>query len=89
MTDLGEMGWILGIHMTHNHNKGTISLSQEKFIREVLEHYGMINTRPISTPTLANERLVKLPSPEINTKVYQCALGSLIYPMLGTRLDLG
>jgi hypothetical protein len=49
----------------------------------------MTNAHPISTPALANERLVKLSSPEINTKVYQHALGSLMYPMLGTQPDLG
>jgi hypothetical protein len=89
MTDLGEIGWILGICITHDHNKGTISLSQEKFIREVLEHYGMTNACPISTPTLANKCLVKLPFSEINAKAYQHALGSIIYPMLGTWPDLG
>jgi hypothetical protein len=88
MIDLGKMGWILSICMTCNRNKGTISLSQEKFIREVLECYGMTNARPISTPALANECLVKLSSPKINTKAYQHALSSLMYPMLGTRLDL-
>jgi hypothetical protein len=27
MTDLGEMSWILGMHVTCHHNKGTITLS--------------------------------------------------------------
>jgi len=89
MTDLGEMGWILGIHMTHDHDKGTISLSQEKFIREVLECYGITNAHPISTPALVNECLVKLSSPEIDAKAYQHTLGSIMYPMLGTQPDLG
>ena len=89
MTDLGEMGWILGIHVTCNHDKGTIALSQEKFIGEVLERYGMTNACPISTPTLANKHLIKLSFPEIDAKAYQHALGSLMYPMLGTWPDLG
>jgi hypothetical protein len=89
MTDLGEMGWILSIRVTCDCDKGMISLSQEKFIREVLECYGMTNACPISTPALANEHLVKLPSPKINAKVYQRALGSIMYPMLGTWPDLG
>jgi hypothetical protein len=89
MMDLGEMGWILGIRVTHDHEKGTIALSQEKFIKETLVRYGMSEACPISTPALANEHLLKLSSPEVDAKSYQCALGSLMYPMLGTRPDLG
>jgi len=48
----------------------------------------MSNSRPISTPALPNECLIKLSSPKVNTKSYQRALGSLMYPMLGTRPDL-
>src|SRR6266851_1057801 len=89
MTNLGKMGWILGIHMTCNREKGTIALSQERFIKEMLVRYGMSEARPISTPALANEHLLKLSSPEVDTKLYQHALSSLMYPMLGTRPNLG
>ena len=51
--------------------------------------YSMIDAYPISTPTLVNEHLIKLSSPEIDAKVYQHALCSLIYTMLGTLSDLG
>ncbi len=88
MTDLGKIGWILSIHVTHDCDKGTIALSQEKFIREVLERYGMLDTCPISTPALANKHLIKLSSPEINAKGYQHTLSSLMYPMLGTCPNL-
>jgi hypothetical protein len=88
MTDLSEMGWILGIWITHDHKKGTLALSQEKFINETLECYGMSNSCPISTLALPNKHLIKLSSPEVDAKSYQHALGSLMYPMLGTWLDL-
>ena len=88
MTDLGKIGWILGIHVTHDRDKGTIALSQEKFIREVLECYGMLDACLISTPALVNKHLIKLSSPKIDAKAYQCALSSLIYPMLETCPDL-
>ena len=88
MTDLGKMGWILGIRVTHNCEKRTISLSQQKFIKDTLERYGMQNACPISSLALANEHLLKLLSPTINVKAYQQALGSLMYPMLATQPDL-
>ncbi len=75
--------------MDRNCEKGTISLSQENFIREILECHGMSNSCPISTPALANKHLVKLKSPEISAKSYQHALSALMYPMLGTHPDLG
>jgi hypothetical protein len=65
-----------------------ISLSQQKFIKDTLECYGMQNAYPISSPALANEHLLKLPSPAVDAKAYQQALGSLMYPMLATQPDL-
>jgi hypothetical protein len=88
MTDLGEINWILGVHVTRNREAGTITLSQEKYIEDVLRHFKKSDARPISTPVLANEHLAKLPSPEIDVKSYQSTLGTLMYPMLGTRPDI-
>ena len=88
MTDLGEISWILGIHVTRDRKAGWVTLSQEKYIQEMLERFGKSNVRPISTPTLSNERLTKLPSLELEVKPYQSAVGALMYPMLGTRPDI-
>jgi len=49
----------------------------------------MSNFCPIFTLALFNECLVKLTSSKINAKFYQCALGSLMYPMLRTYPNLG
>ena len=88
MTDLGEITWILGMHITHDHCAGWIALSQEKYALELLDHFGKSDARPISTPTLANKHLVKVDSPEVDTQAYQCVVGALMYLMLGTRPDL-
>ena len=88
MTDLGELAWILGVHVTHDRHAGWIALSQEKYALEILEHFGKSDMRPISTPTLANEHLTKVNSPEIEVQSYQRAVGALMYLMLGTRPDL-
>jgi hypothetical protein len=88
MTDLGDISWILGMHITRDRNAGWIAISQQKYIEEILGRFGMSDTCPISTPTLANEHLIKLTSAEIDIKAYQSAIGALMYPMLGTRPDL-
>jgi hypothetical protein len=88
MTDLGEIAWILGIHVTRDRRAGWIALSQEKYALEVLERFGKSDVRPISTPMLANEHLAKIDSLEIEVQAYQRAVGALMYLMLGTRPDL-
>ncbi len=88
MTDLGEISWILGIQVTCNRDKGTIAMSQEKFIKEILNCFKKSQIWPISTPTLLNEHLTKLSAPEINAKSYQSIVGALMYPMLSTHPDL-
>jgi hypothetical protein len=68
----------------------SIIISQEKYIHDILERYGQLDARPIVTPALPNEQLVKLAAPDPNTDIhqYQSAVGVLIYAMLGTRPDL-
>ena len=63
-------------------------MSQQKYLEEVLERFDKANVRPISTPSLPNHHLVRLPSPEVDVKHFQQALGALIYLMLGTRPDI-
>jgi len=88
MTDLGEISWILGIHVMQDREEGWIVLSQQKYLEEVLERFDKANVRPISTPSLPNHHLVRLPSPEVDTKHFQRALGALMYLMLGTCPDI-
>ena len=88
MTDLGEITYILGIHVKRDREAGRIELSQQRQIEDILERFGKADVRSISTPALANEHLHKLDTPEIDVKSYQQAVGALMYPMLGTRPDL-
>jgi reverse transcriptase-like protein len=88
MTDLGELSWILGIHVSCDWHTGTITLSQGKFAAEVLERFEKQTLRPISTPVLANEHLTKLTSLEVDIKDYQSAVGALMYLIIVTHPDL-
>ena len=88
MTNLGEISWILSIHVLRDHDEGWLSLSQQKYLEEVLDRFDKANIRPISTPSLPNQHLVRLPSPEVDAKHFQCALGALMYLMMGTRPDI-
>ena len=43
MTDLGEISYILGIHITWDREAGWIELSQQKYIEEILDHFKKSN----------------------------------------------
>jgi hypothetical protein len=88
MTDLGDISWILGMRIMHDCEKGTIVLSQQQYAEDILQRFSKADIHPISTPALANEHLIKLDSPEIDTKSYQCAVSALMYLTLGTHPDL-
>jgi hypothetical protein len=88
MTNLGELSWILGMHIVCDRTTGSISLSQEKYSLEILARFNKADVRPISTPALANECLQKSAEAQVNIKAYQSALGALMYPMIGSRPDL-
>src|SRR5260221_10897966 len=83
MTDLGEITYILGIHVKRDREAGRIELSQQRQIEDILERFGKADVRSVSTPALANDHLHKLDTPEIDVKSYQQAVGALMYPMLG------
>ena len=88
MTNLGELSWILGMHIICNHITGSISLSQEKYSLEILARFNKTDVQPISKPALANECLQKLAEARVNIKAYRSALRALMYPMIGSWPDL-
>jgi len=76
MTDLGEIAWILGIHVTWNREAGRIELSQQGYIEEILKRFGKSDVCPTNTPTLTNKHVTKLSSPEVDIKSYQRAFSA-------------
>ena len=95
MRDLGEISSYLGIEIKRDRKNKTISLSQTKYIEDILKKYGMENCRPISTPMDMNRKLSKEMCPKTPEEIedmknipYQSAVGSLMYLMLGTRPDI-
>ncbi|KAL6054460.1 Cysteine-rich receptor-like protein kinase 25-like protein [Balamuthia mandrillaris] len=91
MKDLGEAKYILGIEIQRDYENKRTYLSQQKFISDTLEKYGMTNAKPSVTPLVPHERLAKrLPNePKIDSNIpYQGVIGSLLWIMRGTRPDI-
>jgi len=90
MTDLGEIGWILGMQFIQDCAHKTITISQERYIKDILKKHGQQGARPMATPLLPNEQLEKLKEaePDVDVHQYQSTVGALMYAMLGTCPDL-
>jgi Reverse transcriptase (RNA-dependent DNA polymerase) len=86
--DTGDVTEFLGIHVTCDVSK--IKLDQQKYLKNVLDHFNMSNAKIAQTPLLTgwtpmeNKAVI---NPAIRQK-YQSVFGSLLYLMLGTRPDI-
>ena len=96
MTDLGELTAFLGLEIGRVRSQRLIALSQREYIERILLQYGMQDSRPCLTPLDSNTRLQPCSaeakdggqSEGVDLELYQSAVGSLMYAMLGTRPDL-
>ncbi|KAK9179751.1 hypothetical protein WN943_028956 [Citrus x changshan-huyou] len=95
MKDLGPAKKILGVEMIRNRTTRTLFLSQEKYVNKVLEKFGMLNCKPVSTPMAAHFRLSSQQCPSTESEQtemlktpYASSVGCLMYAMVLTRPDL-
>jgi transposase InsO family protein len=96
MTDMGEAHYILGLKITRNRSVRQLCLSQQEYVRRVVERYGLTNCNPASIPLTTGTTLSKADCPitqpatpvTINGHTYASVVGALMYAMLGTRPDL-
>lgn len=95
MSDLGELKYCLGVEFERDRKARTITMSQKKYIEEVLKRFNMEECKPISTPLDVNVKLLKLSEEEFEELQgemegvpYKAGVGSLMYAMVGTRADL-
>ncbi|KAE9045316.1 Retrovirus-related Pol polyprotein from transposon TNT 1-94 [Phytophthora rubi] len=91
--DLGAPSIFLGMRIRHE--QGTIRLSQETYINEMLYRFAMDPTRPTYTPMIPKTRLDNLtdePTLEekekMRNKPYRQVVGSLLYLARVSRPDL-
>jgi ATP-binding cassette subfamily B (MDR/TAP) protein 1 len=95
MKDLGAAKQILGMRIIRDKDKSILKLSQIEYIKKVLSRFSMDNTKPVSTPMGNHFKLSKDKSPKTELEYgymdkipYASAIGSLMYAMVYTRLDI-
>ncbi|CAI7910158.1 unnamed protein product [Closterium sp. NIES-54] len=92
MRNLGLVTYYLGMHVDRDRANGTIHLHQEKYVKGVLESFGMGNSKPVGTSLatgfscLTGEEESTLDEPE--GKRFHWLVGSLMYATVSTRPDL-
>ncbi|SCV73225.1 BQ2448_7150 [Microbotryum intermedium] len=81
--------YVLGIQLKCK-SDGSITISQEAYINDVLKRFDMIECNPTSTPMAPNLKLKpSLTEPTTLEKTcYLQVIGSLLYASLGTRPDI-
>ena len=95
MRDLGEASYVLGIWIFRNRKNKMLALSQASYIEKILEKYCMQNSKKGQQPMRHRIALSKEMSSKTSEEVdimqkipYASAVGSLMYVMLCTRLDI-
>ncbi|KAL0533972.1 hypothetical protein IC582_028248 [Cucumis melo] len=86
MKELGELKYFLGLEMEYS-ERG-LFLGQQKYVKDLLQKYGMSDCKPISTPMEVNKKFCMHKGKDlIDLIMYRQLVGSLIYPTL-TRPDI-
>ncbi|KAG6590624.1 Integrase catalytic core protein [Phytophthora cinnamomi] len=87
MTDSGKCSFILGIEVVDNAD-GSVTLSQARYINDILERFGMQDCKPAASPVDISMKLV---SSDAMTKLdapFREAVGALMHLMTSTRPDI-
>ena len=76
--------------ITRDRKKRTLTLDQCVYAEKVLKQFGMLNAKPTQTPLPSgyNPKISEIEATSTLRSQYQSVIGSLLYIMLGTRLDL-
>ena len=91
MTDLGEAKTYLGIQISRDRIKRTMSITQSEYINKVLKRFNMQDCKGAFTPMDAKAEFSKETSntaTKEEIKLYQAMIGSVMYCMVETRPDI-
>jgi hypothetical protein len=92
---MGAANYVLGVIISRNRNSKLLYLDLEKYLEKILKKFKMDNFKPLSTPISKCQHLSKIMRPQNETEIkemesvpYAQAIGSLMYAMTSTRLDI-
>ena len=85
--DMGELHYFLGVKIIQD---GKVWIGQPAYAESILQKFSMENAKPVSTPVDTGTKLVKATeeSDSVDQALYQSAVGSLLYLLIGTKPDI-
>ena len=92
-TDIGDVSLMLGMEVTRDRTKKTVIITQENYVKSLLEWYRIGNCNPAYTPGVGKK--LSLDQPEENRlnkedkRHFQAIKGSIMYLGQVTRYDIG
>ena len=92
MTDMGDVPLVLGVGVTHHREKGTVTITQGKYTKFLLERCGMASYNSAYTPGVGKELSLDQPEKRLLIKKekqgFQAITGSVMYLGQVTRYDI-
>jgi hypothetical protein len=88
MVDMGELQYCLGIQVIRDRQKGTLKLSQEKYVTDTLSKFRMQDSKCVSTPWVKGSTTLPPSNNEIDQSKYRSVVGRLQYLASITRPDI-
>ncbi|GJT59840.1 retrovirus-related pol polyprotein from transposon TNT 1-94 [Tanacetum coccineum] len=86
MSMMGELNFFLGLQIKQMEDG--IFFNQSKYIKEMLEKFGLEDSKPMKTPTFSNTKLTKDEECEsVDSTKYRGMIGSLLY-LTASRPDI-
>lgn len=87
--NLGPIQNYLGIRVTRDRKIGTLTLDQSVYIKNILKRFNMSECKPVSTPMVLNNKLLKENvTLQDEQYKYRELIGSLMYLSVCTRPDI-
>ena len=95
ITDVGDCEWILNIKVIRNREAKTITLSQELYVKQLLQQFGLEDIKPRATPYSTMPIHQNLPDGQPGEELskedharYRSMIGGLLYLANTTRVDI-
>ena len=95
LRDLGDTTYLLGVEITRNRREKKLFISQQQYILNKLDDFGMSDCKPVGTPMIPSQKLTLDQCPkteedkaQMENIPYIKAVGSLMYLATMTRPDI-
>jgi hypothetical protein len=90
MKDQGELAFFLGMRVQQDRSNGTIRIDQSHYAKELLRRFNMTDCNPVSSPSENYNHMKRAGAGDLrcDQKVYQEAVGGLLYLAMLTRPDI-